>query len=92
MGSGSGDRGRVGTVRGLNEKGLLIIRPRITSPLDGGGPVLTKADGRLVGLAYQSMIEIGKPPEDDYLVVLPIDKVLAKVPDLTLDVPDPPAR
>ena len=92
MGSGSGDRGRVGKVQGLNEKGLLIIRPRITSPLDGGAPVLTKADGRLIGLAYQAMIEIGKPPEDDYLVVLPIDKVLDKVPGLTLELPDSPAR
>ena len=79
-------------VRGFNENGLLIIRPRITSPLDGGGPVLTKADGRLVGLAYQSMIEIGGPPEEDWSAVLPIDKVLAAVPDLTLELPDPPAR
>jgi Novel STAND NTPase 1 len=75
IGSGSGRReGRVVSEKG--EKGNRLLTTRISSPSDGGAPVLTKDGNRLVGLLYRTLVNIEGQPGEDRSWVIPIGDIL----------------
>jgi Novel STAND NTPase 1 len=75
IGSGSGRReGRVLSDKG--GKGNRLLTTRISTPSDGGAPVLTKDGNHLVGLLYRTIANIDGQPAADQSWVIPIEDIL----------------